>query len=539
MNIKTGLVALALAAALAAPAAAAWEPAYAVVGCRVVPVSGAPLEDAVIVIRGGLIEAVGPRAGTHVPEDAEVVDGKGLTAYPGLIDAFAAAFVQVPPEPKPDPGELFGSVSPANSVGGRTPEFAAFDHLAAGETEQAAARRSGILTVLAVPRQRMFSGRSALLNLNGGSPAEMVVRNPAALHVEFTGGRGSYPTTGMGVQALFRQLSLDAARYRTNAEMASGRGVRRPVYDPFLEALSPYLLDKGPVVFSCDGQEEIKNALRLVSACRVRGLVAGANEAWRVADALKASGLPVLLSLNFAPPATSLYAGQGKEAKEKAEKEIYPANAAKLKAAGIAFAFTSFGLEKGADLLAQVRKAVQAGLAEDEALRALTIHPARFLGVDGQLGTLEPGKIANVVLAGGDLLKEGTRVRLVFVDGRRFEIKDDKAGSAAPPVAGRWKGTVTGLPGLAEVSFELALESGVVSGKVAAGGESRDIRDGKAEDDTITFAVTLRVSGAEAAMTFKGKMAGGKLEGELSGPPGKGALKAERVPDAPAPGGAL
>lgn len=438
MKSRLGFVLLAFVAALAAPSAAAWEPAYAVVGCRVVPVSGPPIEDAVIVVRDGLVESVGPRPAVRVPGDAEIVDGKGLTVYPGFIDAFAAGLVQVPPEPKPDPGEFLGTAPPVKGADGRTPEFGAYEHLAAGAVEQEALRKTGVLTVLAAPRRRMFSGRSVLVNLNGGSPAEMVVRNPVALHVEFTGARGAYPTTGMGVQAFFRQLCLDAARYRTAGSLSAGRGsgVRRPVYDPFLESLSPYLLDGAPVIFACDGQEEIKKALRLIAGCGVRGLVAGANEAWRVADALRAAGIPLLLSVNFAPPALSIYAQRGKEAKETAEKETYPGNAARLKAAGIPFALTSYGLEKGADLMAQVRKAVQAGLAEDEALKALTVHPARFLGVDGQLGSIEPGKIANLVLSAGDIFKEGTKVRMLFVDGRRFEVKEDKPGGAAPPAPG-------------------------------------------------------------------------------------------------------
>ena len=409
-------------------ASAAWEPAYALVGCRIVPVAGPPLDDGVIVIRDGLIAAAGPRAGTPIPEDAEVIDAKGLVAYPGFIDAYSSGFVAIPPEPAPGPGELFGNVNPSSAVSGRNPEFLAFEHLAFGQAERDAWHKAGILAALFVPRQRLFAGRSVLLNLNGGSPAEMVIRNPLALHVRFDGGRGVYPTTGMGVQAFVRQLRLDAERYRSRQALVAGRGkgVRRPVYDPFLETLTPYLLGKEPIVFDCDDQEDIKKALRLVAEGGFRGLIAGASEAWRVADQLKASGVPVLLSLNFAAPAISVYAQKGKEAKEAAEKEIYPANAAKLKQAGIAFAFTSYGLEKGADVLAQVRKAVKAGLAEDEALRALTVNPAGFLGVGGQLGTIEPGKIANIVLASGDIFQESTRVRQVFVDGRRFEIKEEK-----------------------------------------------------------------------------------------------------------------
>ena len=110
MKIKRGIVLLGLLAGLVTAARAAWEPAYAIVGCRIIPVSGAPIEDGVIVIRNGLIEAVGARAKVPVPEDVEIVDGKGSIAYPGFIDAYSSIFIQLPPEPQPDPNEMFGSV---------------------------------------------------------------------------------------------------------------------------------------------------------------------------------------------------------------------------------------------------------------------------------------------------------------------------------------------------------------------------------------------------------------------------------------------
>jgi imidazolonepropionase-like amidohydrolase len=539
MKTKQGFVLLWLLAGLVTAATAAWEPAYAIVGCRIVPVSGPPVEDGVIIIRNGLIEAVGARAKVPVPEDVEIVDGKGTIAYPGFIDAYSSVFVKIPAEPPPDPGELFGNVSPANKLTGRTPEFMAFDHLEPGDAAREACHAAGILTALAVPQQRLFSGQSVLLNLNGGSPAEMVILNPVALHVGFTGGRGTYPTTGMGVQAFLRQLSLDAAYYQSTKDRLTkrGRGVRRPVYDPFLETLTPYLLGKKPVIFACDNQEDVKKALRLIAECGVRGYIAGASEAWRVADMLKTAAVPLLLTVNFGPPYTSLYSQKGKESREKAEKEIYPANAAKLSQAGIVFAFSSYGLEKSGDLLSQVRKAVKAGLAEAEALKALTIHPARFLGVDGQLGTIEPGKIANVVLAGGEIFQETTRVKQVFVDGRRFEIKEDKKESVAAGVSGRWKGSVNGLEGISEITLELKQEQCVVTGRLTAGGKAYDLKDGRTGEAGLSFSVVLPIGAGDTMMTFSGKVTKDTLEGAFSYPSGKAELKAERLPEKADDGG--
>ncbi len=533
MKIKHGFILLWLLAGLVIAAYAEWEPAYAVVGCRIVPVSGAPIDDGVIIMRNGLIEALGARAKVLIPEDVEVIDGKGLVAYPGFIDAYSSIFVQIPPEPQPDSNELFGNVPPSNRVSGRNPDFMAFQHLNPGDAERDTCHKGGILTALVVPQQRFFSGQSVLLNLNGKSPAEMVIQNPVALHVGFTGGRGTYPTTAMGVQAFIRQLCLDAAYYQSNKESLAkwGKGVRRPVYDPFLETLTPYLHGNKPMIFACDNQEDIKRALRLIAECSIQGLIAGASEAWRVADTLKTSGVPLLLTVNFSPPYSSIYSQKGKDSREKAEKEIYPANAAKLSEAGIVFAMTSYGLEKGVDFLTQVRKAIKAGLAEETALKALTIHPARFLGVDSQLGTIEPGKIANIVLAGGEIFKETTRVKQVFVDGRRFEIKEDKKESAQPGVSGKWKGSITGLEGVSEVSLELKQEKGAVTGKLTAGEKAWDIKDGKAGDESLSFSVTVPSAGKDTTLTFTGKATKDTLEGTLFYSSGKAELKAERVPE--------
>jgi imidazolonepropionase-like amidohydrolase len=473
MKIKHGFILLWLLAGVVTAANAAWEPAYAIVGCRIVPVAGPPVEDGAIIMRNGLIEAVGARAKVPIPEDVEVIDGKGLVAYPGFIDAYSSIFVQIPPEPQPDSNEIFGNIPPSNRVTGRNPDFMAFEHLRPGDGERDTCHNGGILAALVVPQQRLFSGQSVLLNLNGKSPAEMVIRNPLALHVSFTGGRGAYPTTAMGVQAFIRQLCLDAAYYQSNKENLAklGKGVRRPVYDPFLETLTPYLLGKKPMIFACDNQEDIKRAIRLITECNAQGLIAGASEAWRVRDKLKATNIPLLLSVNFSPPYSSIYSQKGKDSREKAEKEIYPANAAKLSEAGIVFAFTSYGLEKGVGFLAQVRKAVKAGLTEETALKALTIHPARFLGVDSQLGTIEPGKIANIILAGGEIFKETTRVKQVFVDGRRFEIKEEKKESAQPGVAGKWKGFIAGKDTILTFIGKAEFKAERMPEKTAGGGD--------------------------------------------------------------------
>jgi imidazolonepropionase-like amidohydrolase len=199
------------------------------------------------------------------------------------------------------------------------------------------------------------------------------------------------------------------------------RGFKRPAYVTFLKALVPFVRDRRPVVFQCNNQEDIKRALKLIAEFKLSGWLTGANEAWRVAAELKASKVPLLVTLDLRPPTGSQFVTQGEELKKKAEAEVYPANAANLVKAGVPFALTALGLADGAAFTKNVLAAVKAGLPKDKALEALTLLAARTLGVDRELGTLEPGKIANVILTKGELFEEKTTMDRVFADGVMFK----------------------------------------------------------------------------------------------------------------------
>lgn len=422
---------LAAAAAPPPPARGDVGPTYAIRNCRIVPVAGAIIEKGAIVIRDGLIESLGPVDKIKVPEDAEVVEAEGLVAYPGLISAFSNAFLETPMRPEgqaasyeefmqartqaaqpdpfpPGPGALvLAQLKPKKSV------IEGF-------------HRGGFTTVLTAPARGIFEGQSVVLNLNGEALGPMVVRNGAALHINFTTERGGYPSSLMGTIAHIRQSFIDADYYAARlAQYAKNpAGIKRPEYDARLEALVPFVRDRRPVVFQCNNVEDVKRALKIIGEFKLNAMLAGANEAWRAADALKKSPVPLLVTLEFRPPQSSLYVTQGEEMRKKAEAEIYPANAANLDKAGIGFALVSGTAPDGAWALKNVRAAIKAGLGKDAALKALTVQPARYLGLDQTLGTLEAGKIANVVLVKGEIFDEGAQIAKVFVDGVLFKYAE-------------------------------------------------------------------------------------------------------------------
>lgn len=426
---------LAAIGVLAAAAGSDVGPTFAIRNARIVPVAGPVIEKGTLIIRDGLIEALGPAEKTAVPEDAEIVEAEGLTAYPGLISAHTNLLLDDPSAAagqRGAPGQTVlpaiaavrGAGTAAESSPG-TPELMALTQLKPAKAAIDGYLRSGFTTVLIAPRNGIIQGQSVVVNLNGLETGAMVLSVPAALHIDFTTNRGGgYPSSLMGTIAYIRQSFLDAGHYALAREVYARNltGMKRPVHDPFLEALVPYVKDKKPVFFQCNNAEDIKRALRIVEEFKLNAVLSHANEAWRDAAPLKKSGAKLLVTLDFRPPSGSSYSGQGEDLRKKAEAEIYPSNPAALAKEGIAFGLTTFGLPDAATAIRNVRTAIKLGLPEDVALRALTLIPAQVLGLDRQVGSLEPGKIANVILTKGALFGEKTQVDKVFVDGAAWKF---------------------------------------------------------------------------------------------------------------------
>jgi len=420
-------VMLAIALLFMAPGAAAeTKPAYALVNCRIFPVSGPSIDRGTILIRDGLIEAIGPADKVTVPDDAEVIEAGGLTAYPGLISGHTNLFLEIKEQEQTQTPADFMSAYTQPSEPQEFPELQVFKEIKPKKQTVESWQKAGITTVVVAPSRGIFQGQSVILNLNGDQASAMVLKQPWALHINFTTERGGiYPSSLMGTVAFIRQKFYDTIHYSLHQKkyLSSPRFLKRPEYDPFLEALMPFVVDKKPVVFQCNNQEDIKRALRLVEEFKLNAILAGCNEAWRAAEHLKKARIPLLVTLDFRPPGTSLYNQQGEAVRKKAEAEIYPGNAAALLKENISFALTSLGLSESS-FVKNLQAAIKAGLSPEAALKALTIEPARILGLDRQLGTLEPGKIANLILTRGDLFGEKTRVVKVLVDGILFNYEE-------------------------------------------------------------------------------------------------------------------
>lgn len=511
-------------------------PTYALVNCRIVPVTSPVIEKGVVIIRDGLIESIGAIGKIKIPEDAEVIEAEGMTAFPGLISAHTSLFLELPKEERPVPGEARMPSEPQPEKKVQNPGLRAFNLLKPKKTTIDGYHRIGITTVLVAPEAGIFAGQSVLLNLNGEKPEAMVVKNPVALHINFVTERNSYPSSLMGTVAFLKQSFLDAEYYSSYQSHLARlqKGMKRPEYNPFLEAIIPYVIEKKPIVFTCGNQEDIKRALRLQDEFKLNAFLSGANEAWRVADLLKKAQVPLLVSLDFRPPLSSEYSQRGEEERKKAEKDIYPANPQALSKAGLKFALTSSGLIDPSSFQKNVREAIKAGLPQEEALKALTITPAQFLGVDSVLGSLEPGKIANLILANGEIFGEKTEVEKVFVDGVLFPI-EKKAAEAKPTaadIAGTWKATVRTPMGEMEMTMELEQEGSQVKGFMSSQMGKWEIKDGILSGAELTFTLAATIMGETMEMAFSGKTEKDTIEGTISSAMGNAEFRATRIPKA-------
>src|ERR1043166_6167979 len=491
----------------------------------------------VYAITNALIAAVGPNV--SAPPDARPVDGTGLTVYPGIIDASSTLGIPRPtPTPGPSPGGgfagLFGRSAPSavspnsTQLPGLQPEILASDILRPGGPEIEAARNSGITTAQTAPRGNVFLGQSAVINLAGDSPQQMIVRSPVALYVGLNPiGGGQYPGSLMGVFSSIRQMLLDARRYREANEIyeRNPRGLRRPEQDKSLAALLPVLDRRMPVVMQADREREIERALDLAQEFNLQMIINGGMEADRVAARLKAMNVPVLLSLNFPRRAAAASPEADPEPlrvlRERVEAQK---TAGRLAAAGVRFAFQSGGMTTMSDYLANAERAVENGLSHDDAIRALTLRPAEILGVSNQLGSIEVGKIANLTVTRGDLLARDRRIAQVFIDGRQIELRPAATTTAGGANAsGTWSLTINlGESGNEREEFGVTLTlqqqgerlSGSLQGQLGSG----TLANGTVSGGDINFPVPVTLPAPATQTTdaiFAGTINGGEMRGNV------------------------
>ena len=431
---------------------------YALTNVRIVTAPGKVIERGTVLTSNGRIAAVG--AQVNIPAGVVRMDLAGHTVYAGLIDAATSIGLPSPTqqvataEATPAAGGRGGrGAAPGGgrasipTAGGRAasppppvvlPQIdasaEAADMFSPTADELKNFRAGGVTTVGLVFNGGIFPGRVGAALTAKGDNSHLGLRSSVGQEVAFgTKPGGAYPGTGIGSVAFIRQAFLDA-QYEARLDKAFKTGTPgpRPTNDPFARALMPAAANEMPSWFVATHEREITRVGEIAKEMALKSpVVVGAQEGWRSISALKASGATVVVSLEW-PNADSvtghdfeLY-GAGKTGKltpaeQTADAAAVKANAAALAKAGIPVALASFGGASGTTFRDRIRATIEAGMSADDALKAATVTPAALLGITAAVGTIEPGKLANlVVVSGNDLFASGTPIKHVFVEGRLY-----------------------------------------------------------------------------------------------------------------------
>lgn len=377
--------------------------ALVIQGARIVPVDGAVIENGSIVILGELIQAVG--ANVEVPTGAQIVDGKGLTVYPGLIDAYCLAGVAAPLSASPPAqtggtqgGQRRGNQTSPPPPPAPLPWRKATEGFNASAQAIAAMRNIGYTAALFGTRGVLTPGENVLMTLAPGDATAMLLKERASINLN-TQSRGinAYPSTLMGAFAFLRQSLYDGIDYRNRKPEKS---------DSRLESLGLAAEGRIPVFYSAQNENDIRRALKIAAEFNLRLLVLGGRESEKTLSQLAQQKAAVVLTDDWNP-------------------------AHALAKTGIPFALASNQLEMSVsdadNLRAKALTLVEKGLAPETVLSALTLVPAQLLGVSDRIGTIAPGKLANLVVTDGDLFKKETKIRFTVVKGKRIEPSALKA----------------------------------------------------------------------------------------------------------------
>jgi imidazolonepropionase-like amidohydrolase len=494
---------------------------FAIRGAKVYPVSSAPIENATIVVSKGLITAVG--ANVSIPSDAWVIDGKGLIVYPGLFDAFTDVGLTPPPAPAGDKGEKPRAISRGpEDRPETTPWRKAEDEVNASDPRVETWRGAGFTTVVAVPKGGMFPGQAAILDLGGERAGEFVVKSPVALPVSLqaAGGFRSYPGSLMGAIAYVRQVWLDtnwdtqaSALYEKNP-----RGVERPKYDRSDAAIADALARQAVVLLPGNESLQIRRALRLAQEWKLNAVLYGGQMAYEVAPEIAAAKTPVLVSLKWPEASKDADPEETPSLRELRFRDRAPSAPAALDKAGVKFAFYSDGISAPSDLLPAVKKAMDAGLSSDAALRALTLSPAEIFRVSQVLGSIENGKIANLVVADGDLFDKKTKVKMVFVDGKKYEVRDLLRPGEPPKgsLTGKWQLKFTTPQGDEQATADLRMEpDGTLTGTVSSDRGTGTVFSGWVSGDKFSFTINVQIEGNAGDVLFTGTFEGSSMKGTI------------------------
>jgi len=423
LAIRMALI-FALACTLAGVASAQSQPTtYAITHAKIFTLSGSKIEDGTLVLKDGKIAAVG--VGLDIPAGAQVIDAKGLQVYPGIFDSVTQMGLR-------EIGAVSATVD-STETGNYNPDVVAATAVSPSSEHIPVTRAAGITEVLAVPGSGGFDsggggsiigGQASAIHMAGWEIDDMLIKKSAAMVINWpqietqtfdfaTFSRKEKPYTE-AKQEYDKNVNeitdwLDRARhYAQVMEKSSAAKYDR---DLKLEALAPVVRGELPVLVFANRARDIRNAVEFCDKTKLRMILAGGEEAYKVKELLRSKGVPVILRpmLTLPPEEDDSY-------------DSLLSQPAELAGAGVKFAIASFDNSFARRLGQNAANAVAHGLPYEEALKAVTIYPAQIFGLSDQIGTIEQGKLANVIVTNGDPLELTTDVKYLFIHGQMTSL---------------------------------------------------------------------------------------------------------------------
>ena len=533
---------------------------YALEYARVVQAPGQVLDSATVVVRDGLIEAVGPNV--EVPYDARRIEADSLVVYAGFIDGLSHAGVELPEDNGNNGDDDVDPGDPPFDQAGIQPDRSVRPALTPDESDLESLRKAGFTAGHVVPEGQMLPGAGAYVFYGGETANDMMLEAGSTLFAQIKTASGYvYPATGMAVIAKFRQLFREAdRRQQLEAEYQQDPvGTERPPRDPVHSALFPVLDGETPLAFYADGALPIHRVLNLKQELGFPLVLAGLAESHATVEALQGVDAPLFLTLDlpekpkrsadsdttvadttddpssyynyeFRVPTYDKVPSEERnlELRHAMERQDYLGTAATLDEEGLQFGFTTREATPG-DVRKNLCTMIDQGLSKQAALAALTTRPASFLGLSKRLGTVEEGKIANLVVTDGSYFAEDTKVTHVFVDGQLYDYTSDdseqgEVSGDVSKVLGTWSYTLETPRG--ERTGTITIEgdqSGLEGTLVNSQGDERELKSISFDGTTLSFAVdspqggSVSVSVTVEGDTFEGSASLSEQSFSISG----------------------
>jgi imidazolonepropionase-like amidohydrolase len=499
---------------------------YAVKNATIVQAPGKVIEGGTVLIKDGLITAVGKNV--TVLTGTFEIDGSNMFVYPGFIDGLTHNGVKSYENPE-RPRDLKPN-NPPNNIAGITPEYSVLDKIDLGAKAMDDMRKAGFTVAQIAPQGRMLPGANAvILYADKATSDQLVLKNNTSLFAQFQGGQGVYPGTVIAVMAKWRELYINAQNQIQNERVyaSNSAGINRPAKNRTLEAFYPVIQKQYPITFHAAEQLDVRRALSLQKEFGFDLVIANMKEGWGLESAIKASNAKVLLSMDL-PEKKEASKEANEEAKAREERRAdsyakYVSQASAYEKAGIKFAFSSLS-GNASNLKKNLGIMTENGLSETAALTALTTTPAEMLGLSNRIGSVDQGKIANLVITSGNYFSKDSDVRYVFVDGIMYEYEARPAkanggnGGPAADINGKWNYKTETPMGSSEGELNFTNSNGTYEGTMTmpmAGPDPLPLSNIEVDGSNLSFDISMNMGGQSIGLSISGTITGSEFKGTM------------------------